>query len=320
MGRVFRIITISLACIALVVLLFAVRLFRTQSQESAAQVAHNSALLQDAVTPLRNEKRLLEDELAILQAEIPDEETLSGATNVIIDSPHKNALTEIVPVVENAGYRGIIAVPWEFCPGDDGAMSETEFSNLLSRGWAWCLEINETTDVQKLCDWMITKKGFAAPSAVYSVDGIITPEQQEALVNNGILFVIRYPSEANTELSNSFFEMSAKSFFDWRLNTDPPLKDSLADGEIVFVVCGYGDVATSFETNELLELMSAFNKYVQDGLGEVRSPEKAALIVTTQQYNRLEALAEAESKRADLEARLAEIDAEIQQAYDQYAK
>ena len=320
MGRVFRIITISLACIALVVLLFAVRLFRSQSQAEAAQVRQNSAILQEIVTPLRNEKRQLEDELSLLDAETPDEQALSGAMNIIIDAPYENALTEIVPVVESAGYRGIIAIPWAMCPDDEGAMSETNFINLLKKGWSWCLEINEDSDVQQLYDYTTSTRGYPAPCAVYSVDGIITPEQQDILVGNGVLYVIRNPSEDNTKLSDSLYEMSAKSFFDWRLNTDVPLKDFLLDGQIVYVVCGYGNVATSFETNELLDLMGAFNQYVQDGIGEVRSPEKAALIVRTQQVKLTETLDEAQGKREELESRLAEIDAQIQAAYEQYAQ
>lgn len=320
MGRVFRIITISLACIALVVLLFAVRLFRSQSQEEAAQVRRNSAILQDIVTPLRNEKRLLEDELNLLDAETPDEETLTGAMNVIIDAPYENALTEIIPVVESAGYRGIIAVPWSLCPDEEGAMSNTNFINLLKKGWSWCLRISEDTNIQRLYDYTTEKLGLPAPCTVYSEDGVITPEQQEVLEKNGIIYVIRYPDEDNTELSDSFYEMSAKTFFDWRLNTDVTLKDSLLDGQIVFVVCGYGDVTTTFEANELLDLMSVFNKYVQDELGEVRSPEKAALIVKTQQVKLMESMDEAMGRREELEARLAEIDAEIQKAYEQYAQ
>ncbi len=319
MGRVFRIITISLACLALIVLLFAVRLFRSQAREEASLVQKNSALLQDIVTPLRNEKRLLEDELTFLDAETPDEEYLSGAMNIIIDAPYIDALTEIIPVVESAGYRGIIAVSWSEFPGENGYMSETDFLNLMRKGWSWCLKINAETDIQEIYDYTLSI-GYPAPSAVYSVDGNITPEQQAFMENNGLIYLIRYPSEDNEKLSTALFEMSAKTFFDWRMNTDVTLKDSLLHGEIVFVVCGYGDVTTSFEANELLDLMSVFNKYVQDQIGEVRSPDKAALIVKTQQVKLIETLDEAQGRREELEARLAEIDAKIQAAYDQYAQ
>jgi hypothetical protein len=145
-----------------------------------------------------DELRSLEDELRSL--DVNDHENVAeglGSYLFLVTKPVFSIMTDIEPVLSEAGLTGHLCVSQSSFPDDEGNCSRWQAGILAELGWDICIEVNADTDVNELIYrlWLID---LPEPVAAYFPDSNCIKDKADALKNAGIGVVIvrgEIPSE-----------------------------------------------------------------------------------------------------------------------------
>lgn len=109
---------------------------------SRSKYERNSAFVQrqqEAAAVLRIEKEELQKELDYINDQLRNRTIGSGNVVMLFEKPHESILSEVLPLMEDYGYPGTIAISADAYPGGEGCMTVLELRSLMDKGWDLCV-------------------------------------------------------------------------------------------------------------------------------------------------------------------------------------
>lgn len=125
--------------------------------------------MNEELLPIQDEMYQLRNELTELEAFYEKEKEGKATIQILFTSPMSVIYEEVLPVMEDYGYVGLIAISEEHFPGNVGCISENEAQILEEAGWQFCARFdgNSYERIQELAQ----TAGITLQSALYFPNG-----------------------------------------------------------------------------------------------------------------------------------------------------
>ena len=176
----------------LVVAILAAGVMYLRGVEHADQ--ENMRDLYSVVEPLQREREALVQERDKLEIAYALEMRDIGTVELLFREMDRRIFTEVYPLMRDRGITGVIGLSHEEYPGTTGKLTIEQYNRLLMDGWGSCLlydrkpkdfeswfaSLSRTLEHDKL----------PMPTAIFMADGCYESEMEEQLINAGIRTVI----------------------------------------------------------------------------------------------------------------------------------
>lgn len=280
-------------------------------------------------------------ELEIQRNELADKKkSLTAGTRsrpitiLCFDSIDDSIYDVLYPMMRDHGYPGVIVLKGNALPGDEGMLSISQLSELLSAGWELALGDNGergTSNLQKISSdelaayidkrlGQIETLGFARPTTFCFTDGYYDPKYDAVIAEKGFK-VLRHFGE---EDGNIFVTALSKPV--WKVGSDyVHAGDTIAQANIETSIRNCAIMAlttrkvekiaeiTSIDCNEAkyLIVLDTLRNYAQLSEYSVETFSGAYEYRKKFEENNVHNEKELEAAVAEIDAKIAEIDAEI---------
>ena len=134
---------------------------------------------------LYNERGQLEDELAAVNAMDPEAGLNLGSLIIMFAEPDAHIMTDVLPKMNEYGYKGMIAVSNSYFPGDEGCLTAADMQSLVSAGWELALSVTDGDDLLVLLQ-RVQSLGLTTTGYVYIADGTAAVDWQTRLSALGL--------------------------------------------------------------------------------------------------------------------------------------
>ncbi len=187
-------LAIILAVIGLVIL--SVLIWQDDKKED--KTATEYAKLEQELIPLNVKKRELEKKLTDMDEQVEEELQVKGTAIVVFVELKKEIYTDIYPIMESFGYKGVLALSDKQFPGQEGCMSVSQFRRLIKAGWSYCImweEDNNLADWHKGIEEKLKSLKLKTSTAMYFPTGTYEKEMQEKLTEEGYDIIAHHGEE-----------------------------------------------------------------------------------------------------------------------------
>ncbi len=308
--RIATIITLILA-LGLGILLWSTN--REEKKQNEIQ-----AELDDATRPLLVKKQEIKQEIENLDKTYEVIEAPKATTQVIFTGLEADVYNVCYPIMKKFGYTGILAISLTQLPGMEGRMSLEQFQELIDEGWNICIKWDADKSVRSWWPELqkqVEQLGLQTGVVVYFTTGTYKSSLDAQLTDMGFSIVVHHGEEGKSLIQSSHEEGL------WHLGSvglmgeKPKLRltEALEQvGNITYLV-GFELEDEMYHERSFLSMLSYFDAYVANqelvvssDLAEVRQD----YLENSEAYQQARK-EEYEQAKAILEAKLAEVEAEI---------
>lgn len=177
------------------IILLAVLLMQEDKEQEKRNAEYTK--FQQEMTPLTVQKRHLEQQLK--ENKNTAKETEKKATVVLLFSGlDKRIYSEVFPIMNRYGYKGVLVVSKQQFPGEDGFMTISHFKALLKEGWTYCLAWDGKEDFFKWQEQMekrLEKLKLKTGSAIYFTERNYKESYQKTLGECGYNIILHQGDE-----------------------------------------------------------------------------------------------------------------------------
>lgn len=256
---------------------------------------------------LQAQKQELESEIAQLEGEISDAASNHGSAVLLYTEPNARLLDNVVPMMNDYGYHGSIAISDRYFPGNDGCLSVAQVNDLIDDGWDLCLSVSSDTDVAALYN-RITDVGLPAPVALYCPDEACSKTQAKAALKLGINYAFEHHKKTENQVQDmEYFSASGSN----ESTSSSALSSAVKKSSCIAMTVGWHRDRELYEINNYSAMLSVTAQYASAGRLALTSTSAAIERFHMHEKDIEKAETERTKQKADLEAQLADIEEQI---------
>ncbi len=330
MHIMIRSISIFLAAVAILLCLFGCDGKKTDKGDyDETEAIEDIAELEKRRNELLNEKKSI---TSVMQSR--------PITILCFDSIDDSIYDVLYPMMRNHGYPGVIVLKEGALPGDEGMLSVSQLSELLSVGWELALGDNGkrgTKDPQKISSdelaayidkrlGQIESLGLARPTTFCFTDGYYDPKYDAVIAEKGFK-VLRHFGEGDgnifaTALSKPVWKVGSDYVHAGDTIAQANIETSIRNCAIMALTTGKVEKIaeiTSIDCNEAkyLIVLDTLSNYAKLSDYSVETFSSAYEYRKNFEENYVDNEKELEVIVAEIDAQIAEIDAEISELMKQ---
>lgn len=321
--RGIKIFSVILTLIIAVIL--AAALINNRSHES--KLTYSAAQLENTLRPLYTKISDLESDRLALDRSFDDRIHGVGTTALLYTDATAAVYDIAYPEMSKYGYRGVVALSDDSFPDADGCMSVSQLSALLDAGWKWCVKFpadSETpeSDVNSLLE-RADSVGLGTTAIIYFPDGSYSGEYDAWLAESGFQTVMHHGEEGMTVVVT---EGTADGIFyqgtvNWRSTLRRHYLSAVIDsrGSIVFDMTLRTDninADSSYHTS----MLKVIEEYRSNGKLNIMTPDEMNEYRLTVESGSNGASDAWQSRKAEIDAQIAELRAEIDRICREHAE
>lgn len=276
------------------------------------------AEMDEATRPLLVKKQEIKQELENLDKKYEVIEAPKATTQVIFTGLEADVYNICYPIMKKFEYTGILAISLTQLPGMDGLMSLEQFQELIAEGWDICIKWDADTSVRSWWPELqkkVEQLGLQTGAVVYFTTGTYKGSLDAQLMDMGFSIVVHHGEEGKPLVQANHEEGL------WHLGSvglmgeKPKLRltEALEQvGNITYLV-GFELEDEMYHERSFLSMLSYFDAYeanqeliVSSDLAEMRQD----YLEQSEAYQQARK-EEYQQARAILEAKLAEVEAEL---------
>ena len=276
------------------------RYMRDERQEESIRKAaeeYNNSMLE-----ARRRKAELEEELAAIREQQKVQIENRGAIVFLCTEADPRVYTDIRPILENAGFVGVIAIDGEAFPGE-GGMSTAEMKKLMASGWDTVISARKDTDVRALFER--AKAAGLSPKGIYYSVQQADETAEELAKELGVSVVFTYSSDKESSdpsvhriLSLGCNENGIKAI----------TEDNIAASKTMALTIGFQNSRELFDETSVTNMVAYVKKKTDAGSVKVAGVDGAVASISEVERILGEAQKKTEKERLLLEAKIEELD------------
>lgn len=320
-GRIISILCIIVAIAGIVLLAFGYNDYMAKQNDVTSVYAELSSKL----STLESRKREIQGELLRLEENIEKEADASATLNIIFTDMSEVICTEILPMMQEHEFKGTLAVTKNDLPGNAGKLTDEQVLALADAGWKLIPRWSEgdgATGVEKAAEWL-TLCGFDHGGCVMVDSGSLTEEVETALAEAGYTTIVICVSDDSEgivtaeEIGDLWKPKAIGYLYGERKSA---LEDAaMTDGHMGFVIGFDEESAIEYYNAKMLSSMLTYlGGYEDNGYIRCMTVDEAKSYRANADLRHKEAVAAAEAQVAEYNAKLAELDEEINKLYKEY--
>lgn len=178
------------------IILLAVLLMQEDKKQEKRNAEYTK--FQQEMTPLTVQKRHLEQQLKENKNAAKETEKKKATVVLLFSDLDKRIYSEVSPIMNRYGYKGVLVVSKQQFPGEDGYMTISHFKALLKEGWTYCLSWDGKEDFFKWQETMEKKLGklkLKTGSAIYFTERNYKESYQKTLGEYGYHIILHQGDE-----------------------------------------------------------------------------------------------------------------------------
>lgn len=253
---------------------------------------------------LRIEKEELEDQLKVINNELNCKNAALGTIGVLYTCSDATFDDGFYTLINNYGYKGMIAISESSFPGEKGAITLDRMHTLLDQGWEYCLLFDRSTDIQMLYQKAINA-GLPQTEIAYAY-ATYDSSQETVLEELGFHYLIRYNRTETVKVGSTLEVITAYGSYasGFKSTYNSTIENSSA---LVITVGNTFDYEMYYESNlkTVLEYIEQDTRNLKVSYGSVK-----LALERREQFNDLKAEKEEHYKeeKQTIENRLNEIE------------
>lgn len=314
-------VAVILALVGAAVL--SVLLWQTDKKEKQQSVQFEQ--MEKELAPLNVQKRELEKQIAVLDTQAAQKIEKKGTVIVLFTEARKEVYTQAYPIMKKYGYPGVVAISNEQFPGEEGCMSVSQFKALLKEGWSYAIRWEDDSDIGKWHEEMekkLKKLKLQKSDVMYFTSGTYKKEVDEKLVKLGYQMVAHHGEEGLSVIPKTIEgPLWYPGVYGMQGNSPrAQLEEAIERSSNIVYGVGFTKIDEMFDKSTFESMLSRFRDYenerqltVTDFSGALKYRQKFA-----KQVNKSESEQRVERKK--LESQIEEIEKQIDQLYQKYAK
>lgn len=232
-------------------------------------------------------------------------------------------MTEALPAMLSREIPGVLGLYEGNFPGDAGRISREDFDQLMAAGWGLCLVYDGGEDFAAWNEQIgpkLAAAGIARPTAVYFPEGAYRSDWEQALLDAGFTVAVHH--------GESFLPLIAGDAEEglWRTGSHPwnytGIREQIREvvqkrGEHCFTV-RFSEGREEFEAGAFENMLVFIQPFLEAGELQVTGFPLARELHDPLRNGSAEAWAAWEQESAELEQRIRELDAQIQEIYSEW--
>ncbi len=302
--------------------------------------------------PLERQKRALEEERRNLNEEynmlLRDPSTLE----ILFREMDENLFLEVYPLMRDRGIKGVLGINLHEYPGLFTKLPREQYDRLLMDGWGTCLIFEEGYPFDVWSTYILSwleRDGLSVPRAIYFPGNTYDPTWDEDLLSMGIDTVILDAQDGHSSTVTEIRQLWFTGAMPWNytgVNSDIELLSFTDGGNLVFTV-SFTSLWDAYEEESFTSILDSLQKVlvVQNlletemivaatpapaGMAPVQptaaidpkisvtSFEQARSDHQSLLDNRDSIIHERESRQAELDALIADLDEQISAIYEDW--
>ena len=277
--------------------------FDMKKESKMKQIAEEyNAVLKE----LRVDKEKLNQDIEELKKETTIEGM--GSTIILLTDTNSNCLNDIVPLLDDLGYHGVICIDDSHSPIDKakGYLSKKEINKLRAKGYELVLNANSNTNVINLYN-KYTKAGYDIKGFYFPNDDM-NANQLLNIKELGIEYVLLYGEEKDDKEI-----VTSKVIGSMYQNAKSEFEDSVSSSKTIALSVGYGRSIDTFNAENIKAMLKVIKKYVDSENTVVtniteakqRYDEYLDYLVNSAQNEKIKKIEELENRLQEIEEKLA---------------
>ena len=337
----------------LVILLLAGGLFylRRVDQQDKARMQE----LYSTVEPLQRQRESLAAERDGLELDYALQMRDVGTVEILFRELDKRIFTDVYPLMRDRGITGVLGICVQQYPETPGKMKLEQYQRLIMDGWGSCYIYENPADPElwfEQMEQLFDRDLLPAPAAIFFPDNSYDSSMDALLLRHGIRIVIHSAEDGHsatvTELGGELWHTSAMPWNYTGVNSDTALLGRTDGANLAFTV-GFQNLWDAYEqvafvkTLDTLASMLPADETLQEAVEPTPVPQDPSLMVTPEDelqkpllkvatfeqalYDHEEAVSnnallerEQADRKADLDAQIEALDAQIRELYDQWGQ
>jgi len=182
-----------------------------------------------AARTLRIERSQVEAELSEVNSQLKQVVIGKGCTCFIFEELYEELYTDVLPVMMDYGYTGVLALSDTFFPGQEGCITVEQFDYLTSHGWTTCLYYDDYVTLPHFLKQMQSKLDsleLEMPKAICLAAGDYRSFKDKQLLDAGFTTVIHHGEEGDLITRQDDDELFLVGASGWNIST---VKTTLED-------------------------------------------------------------------------------------------
>lgn len=296
---VIMIAVIVIAIAVLGVLGFRRYLHDKRQEESIRKAAeeYNISMLE-----ARRRKADLELELAALTEQGSVQIENRGTLVFLCTEPDVRVYTDVRPILEEAGFTGVIALSYDSFPGEAGCLSEQQLKELMADGWDTVVTVQKNTDAKAL--FQKAKASGFAPKGIYYPTPQVDETADSLAKDLGVRAVFTYSSDEISAEPSVYRILTLGCNENGIKNVT---EESIASSRTMALSIGFRNSRELFDETSVTNMVAFVKKKTDAETVKVASVDGAVTGKNEVEHLKGEALKKTESKRKALQAQIDEL-------------
>lgn len=270
-----------------------------RQEESIRKAAeeYNSTMLE-----ARRKKAELESELAILNEQGKIQVEGKGTLLFLCTEPDARVYTEVRPILEDAGFVGVIALTSDQFPGDANCLTLKEIHELQEEGWDTVLTVQRTADVRELMQR--AKDAGLSPKGLYYANQQVDETSEELAKEMGLEVLFTYSSDQEATVEGIYRILTLGCNEN---GIKKVTEDSIASSQTMALSIGFRNSRELYDETSVTNMVAFVKKNTDAGDVQVAAVDGAVTGKKEVQRIMAEAQKKSEGRRRELETQIAEL-------------
>ncbi|MBQ0100821.1 MAG: hypothetical protein KBS39_04910, partial [Lachnospiraceae bacterium] len=250
----------------------------------------------------RRKKADLELELAALTEQGSVQIENRGTLVFLCTEPDVRVYTDVRPIMDAAGFTGVVALSYDSFPGEAGCLSEEQMKKLLADGWDTVVTVQKNTDVKAL--FQKAKAAGFAPKGIYYPTPQVDEAADSLAKDLGVRAVFTYSSDEISAEPSVYRILTLGCNENGIKNVT---ENSIASSRTMALSIGFRNSRELFDETSVTNMVAFVKKNTDAEVVKVASVDGAISGKNEVEHLKGEALKKTENKRKALQAQIDEL-------------
>ena len=246
-----RLIVIILIIVLAIVMAFVVIPKFVQMEKEEQQLLEETTVNEDELRPLEAERAKLQRQLSELDDSKQYYDLSLSSTMIIVTDPDERVMDDIVPTLDEKGYKGVLCVNEKGFPGKDGMMSVEDAKSLVDKGWEIAIKADENTNLYDMY-FRVKNAGLGYVQAVYLPEAGVSDYIKNESADLLIPMIIQHRSnDSNGDDSHVYVGTVGAT----EQQNKKTFEDAVTFSEPLGITFGYSEDRDIFTENKLQNII-----------------------------------------------------------------
>ena len=296
-------------------------IFYSCESKKGSETAELRDEIETRISDYRREKNELTDTLQALLQEHHRETVGASRLMLVFNTLNSEFKDEIYPILKEKEIYGTLCLDPEILPGHYSIISKEELDALLFDGWQTAVAFDGKKAVN---GWYVGLEnaffaaGIETPEVVLVDSGNYTEEVEASLLALGFKDVIVSVLKPDIERAD-LEKMRITDAVGWYTSTASGLINTFASktGDVAFIVGGEA-LETKYEKSQFSAMLDTIQKSIEKEQLFLTTPRETAQYKAKLREAYERTINEHTERKTELETRIKELDALIENVYDEY--